>query len=84
VVALKYFQNYHPFVSRKTMEEDPLEEEDSPKVEDSLEEEDSLEVEDSPEEADTQVVVEYHLEDHLEESGDHHRFLCPKPNKENW
>jgi len=77
VVDLKYFQNYRPFTSHKTTGEDPLE------VEDSLEVEDFLEVEDSQEEADTQAEVEYHLEDHPEEAGDHRRFLCPKPNKEN-
>jgi len=64
--------------------EDSLEVEDSPEVEDSLEAADSPEVEDSLEEADTQVEAEYRLEDHQEAGGDHHRFLCHKPNKENW
>ncbi len=61
---------------------DPLEEEYP--QEDSLEAEDSQEEEDSLEEADTQEAVEYHLEDHPEEAGDHHRFRCPKPIRENW
>jgi len=78
VVDPKHFQNYHLFASHKTIGEDPWE------VEDSLEVEDSPEVEDSQEEADIQAEEEYHLEDHLEEAGDHHRFLCPKPTKENW
>ncbi len=53
--------------------------------EDSWEGEDSLgEGEDSLEEVDTQVEVEYHPEDHQEEAGDHHQFLCHMFNKENW
>jgi len=76
----KYFRNYRLFAFHKMT--DP--EEDSPEVEDSLEAADSPEVEDSLEEADTQVEAEYRLEDHQEAGGDHHRFLCHKPNKENW
>jgi len=87
-VDLKYYQNCHLFAFHKMIEGDPLEveylQEDSLEAEDSLEVEDSQEEEDSLEEADTLEVVEYHLEDHLEEAGDHHRFKCPKPNKENW
>ncbi len=48
------------------------------------EEEDSLEEEDSPEEGDTLEEEEYHLGDHQEAAGDHHRCLCHKPTKENW
>jgi len=81
-VDLKHYQNYHLFVFHKTIEGDPLEAEDP--LKDSLEEEDSQEEEDSLEEVDTREVVEYHPEDHPEEAGDHHRFRCPKPNKENW
>jgi len=50
--------------------------------EDSLEEEDFPEEEDSPEEEDTQEEEEYHLEDHQEAVGDHHRYQCHKPIKE--
>ncbi len=53
-------------------EEDSLEEEDSPGEEASLAEEDTREEE------------EYHLGDHQEAVGDHHRYLCHKPIKENW
>jgi len=82
VVDLKYFQNYHLSASHKMTEEDPLAGKDL--LEDSPEEEDSPEVEDSPEEADTPAEVEYHPEDHLEEDGDHHQLLCPRPTKESW
>ncbi len=61
-------------VFHKTTEGDPLE--------DFLKAEDFLEAEDSQEEADIQAAVEYHLEDHPEEDGDHHRFPCRKLNKE--
>ncbi len=60
-----------------SQEEDSLEE-DSPEEEDSLEEE-----EDSPEEEDTPEEVEYHLEDHWEAVGDHHRSPSRKYNKGN-
>jgi len=73
VVDPKGSQSYHPFAFHKMTgpEEDLPEVEDFPEVEDSLEE------------ADTQVAVEYHLEDHQEEVGDHHRLPYHKHNKEN-
>src|SRR6266702_3267080 len=76
-------QNYRLYDSRKmTNLEQDAQQEDS--QEDSQEAEDSQEVEDSPEEEDTRVEGEYHLEDHQEEGGDHHRSTCHKPTKENW
>ncbi len=76
-------RNYRLFDSRKTTEltGDPLEEEVSPE-EVSPEEEVSLEEEVSPEEEDIQEEEEYHLEDHQEAVGDHHRYQCHKPIKE--
>jgi len=66
-------QNYHPFDSRKMINlEEDFQEEDSPEEEDSLEEGDTWEEE------------EYHLGDHQEAVGDHHRYLCHRPIKENW
>jgi len=73
------YQNCHPFDSHKTTNLG----EDSQKEEDSLAEEDFLEEEDSPEEEDTREEEEYHLEDHQEVVGDHHRYLCHKFIKEN-
>jgi len=82
----KYFQNYHPFTSHKTIGT----EEDSPEVEDFLEEgdfpgeEDFPEEEDSQEEVGTLEAVEYHLEDHQEEDGGRHPSPYHKHNKESW
>jgi len=63
------YLNYHPSDFRKTIEstQDLQEEEASP------EEEVFPEGEASPEEEDTQEEEEYHLEDHQEAVGDHHR-----------
>jgi|SRR6266702_5529537 len=84
VADQRCFQNYHLFVSRRTTEEDALRDlqEEGSREEDSQEAEDSQEEEDFPEEVDTQVVAEYHPEDHPEEDGDHHRFPCLRLNKE--
>jgi len=74
-------QNYLPYDCLKTI--DPKggsQEEDSWVEEDFLEEEDM----DSPEEEDIPEEGEYHLEDHLEEDGDHHRSPYNNHNKESW
>jgi len=47
-------------------------------------EEDSPAEEDAPAEEDTWAEEECHPEDHQEAVGDHHRYPCNKPNKENW
>jgi len=72
----KDYQNCHPSDSHKTINLG----EGSPEEEDSLEEEDSPEVEDIQEEE------EYHLRDHQEAVGDHHRCLYHKYRvlKGNW
>jgi|SRR6266702_7425003 len=80
VADQRCFRNYHLFDSHKTTEEDIPG--DLQEAEDSREAEDSQEAEDFPEEVGIQVVAEYHPEDHPEEDGDHHRFPCPKLNKE--
>ena len=69
----------HPFGSHKMINQG----EDS-REEGFLEEEDFQEEEDSPEEEDIQEEEEYRLEDHQEVVGDHHRYLCHRPIKENW
>jgi len=63
------YQSCHPFDFRKTTERtgDLPEEEASPEV--------------SPEEEVIPEEEEYHLEDHQEAVGDHHRYQCRKLHK---
>jgi len=78
------FPSCRPFDSHKTINQgEEIPEEDSPGG--SPEEEDSPEEEEDSQEAeDTQEEEEYHLEGHQEADGDHHRYPCHKPIKENW